>query len=667
MNMELQRGCLALLLVLDSVFSVQVDDNYNIVKKNINSNFHDVPDIRGKNNSPKLSTPEECLRNCKDGEPPKTCHYKFTLEFYSILGGACEVCTPNSTNQITPSCQCILADGFERTLLSVNRMLPGPSIQVCENDNIVVDVLNKMEGAEVTIHWHGIHQRNTQYYDGVPMVTQCAIPQGSTFRYAFLADPVGTHFWHAHTGLQKMDGLYGSLIVRQSPKRDPHSKLYDEDLPEHVMLISDWFHEGTNEKFPGRLIAGQGQNPDSILVNGKGRFIYPDSGEETVTPLEVFTVTKGKRYRFRMINAFCSICPAQVSIEGHVMTIIATDGNAVKPTPVQTLISNAGERYDFILNANMSVGTYWIQVKGLGECSVYKIQQLAILKYVDGPESPSSQPPQYDNPLPLGMILNPLDGVCNGKRNGSLCVSDLTGLKRPPDMFKQYADKTIYLPYKFYLHTMEELFKPNEYKAFISTFDGLHVTSLIDNISYEFPSAPLTSQYGDNDPKTFCDGNNIDPSQCTDFCSCVHKIDIKNGEIVEVILVDEAQVTNLSHPFHLHGYFFYVLGSERLPQERPISLKAAIEMDRKGLLKRAYENNPPGKDTLVVPENGYIIIRFKADNPGFWFLHCHFLYHITVGMNLILQVGTNSDLPPVPPKFPTCNNFRPPVATIKLP
>lgn len=81
-------------------------------------------------------------------------------------------------------CQCVLADGVERGILTVNRMIPGPSIQVCEGDRVVVDVENHMEGMEVTIHWHGILQKGTQYYDGVPFVTQCPIQQGNTFRYA---------------------------------------------------------------------------------------------------------------------------------------------------------------------------------------------------------------------------------------------------------------------------------------------------------------------------------------------------------------------------------------------------------------------------------------------------------------------------------------------------
>jgi hypothetical protein len=43
---------------------------------------------------------------------------------------ACQVCTPNATNTVWSHCQCVLADGVERGILSVNRMLPGPSIQV---------------------------------------------------------------------------------------------------------------------------------------------------------------------------------------------------------------------------------------------------------------------------------------------------------------------------------------------------------------------------------------------------------------------------------------------------------------------------------------------------------------------------------------------------------
>lgn len=92
------------------------------------------------------------------------------------------------------------------------------------------------------------------------------------FRYQWTAGNAGTHFWHAHTGLQKMDGLYGSVIVRQPPSKDPNSNLYDYDLTTHVALISDWMHEDAAERFPGRLAVNVGQDPETVLINGKGQF-----------------------------------------------------------------------------------------------------------------------------------------------------------------------------------------------------------------------------------------------------------------------------------------------------------------------------------------------------------------------------------------------------------
>jgi len=55
-----------------------------------------------------------------------------------------------------------------------------------------------------------------------------------------------------------MDGIYGSIVIRQPPNRDPNSHLYDFDLTTHVILLSDWMHEGAAERFPGRLAVNTG-------------------------------------------------------------------------------------------------------------------------------------------------------------------------------------------------------------------------------------------------------------------------------------------------------------------------------------------------------------------------------------------------------------------------
>jgi FtsP/CotA-like multicopper oxidase with cupredoxin domain len=128
---------------------------------------------------------------------------------------------------------------------------------------------NEAEGAATAIHWHGIRQLNTQYMDGAPYVTQCPIPFGEKFRYAFHADDEGTHFYHSHAGHQKANGIYGALIVR-SHEHNRNKKLYDFDMPSHLIIVTDWMHHLAEEDFPGMI--SRSVLTESILINGHGRY-----------------------------------------------------------------------------------------------------------------------------------------------------------------------------------------------------------------------------------------------------------------------------------------------------------------------------------------------------------------------------------------------------------
>ncbi|KAJ1528150.1 hypothetical protein ONE63_008064 [Megalurothrips usitatus] len=580
---------------------------------------------------------------------------------YTVLGRACDVCTPGADNMFTSECQCVRADGVERGVLTVNRMLPGPSIQVCQGDRIVVDVKNHMEGMELTLHWHGLWQYGSQYSDGVPYVTQCPIHEGNTFRYQMEATNEGTHFWHAHTGLQKMDGLYGSLVVRQAPARDVHSSRYDFDLPHHVCLISDWIHELATERFPGRLEAtechARGQMPDTLLINGKGQYQVTAYNASVKPPLEVFEVTPGKRHRFRMINSMSSVCPMEIIVQGHNLTVIATDGEPVRPVVVNSIISYSGERYDFIITASLSPpAAYWIQARGLGECATHQVQQLAILRYAGAPEQPTTPAPTYSASLPPGIVLNPLDWHCNNSR--AICVSQLrnaktvTGLGRTPY-------RAIWLPFRFHVFSAPELFAPRTYNKYLVAVNGFHVASLVAGFSYASPPSPLLSQRNDIPPSQFC--SPATNRNCSSVCPCTHVIDVPRQVLVEVIIIDEVSAPHLNHPFHLHGQVFYVVGMGCAPTSVRNVTAYVRDLQSRGRLIRQFVD-PPAKDTIAVPNNGYVILRFVTDNPGYWMLHCHFLFHVPIGMVVVIHVGNDLlDLPPVPPRFPRCGNFEPPV------
>lgn len=125
-------------------------------------------------------------------------------------------------------------------VLTINRKIPGPPIHVCKDDLIVVDVTNEMGGTSAAIHWHGFHQRETPFMDGVPFVTQCPIDYSTTFRYAFKATEPGTQFYHSHSGHHKVNGHYGGIVVRQSSENERNLQAYDQDEKDHLIVVSDW-------------------------------------------------------------------------------------------------------------------------------------------------------------------------------------------------------------------------------------------------------------------------------------------------------------------------------------------------------------------------------------------------------------------------------------------
>ncbi|KAF5298038.1 hypothetical protein FQR65_LT09849 [Abscondita terminalis] len=654
----LQTACAIYLLIIKSSFTVKVPtEDFDLEEflkqhepKNKQHGLTSSSKVFKQGKPTTVSTPEECDRLCYVRQTPKICYYRFVIEHYTTVSGACDLCSRNATN----NCQCILGDGVERTIIAVNRQLPGPDIRLCKDDYAIIDVHNGVDGGEVAIHWHGILQHHSQYYDGVPFITQCPIHKGTVFRYKWKAENPGTHFWHSHTGFQKIDGVAGSIIVRES--NDIHQRLYDYD--DRVLIINDWFHTLANERFPGRRFTLVGQDPDNILINGKGQFIDPVTKISTNTPLEMFEVESDKRYRFRVINAGATTCPVHLIIEGHKMQIIAADGEPVKPVIADSLMLTSAERYDFVLYANQPIGAYWIQVKGIGLCQNTQVYQLAILKYANGPDVPFSAPPSY-NGLPTGIIMNLLDTDLAVPGQPAIILQDLeSAYPLPPNLLKEKPDVKLFLPFRFANLPKEEVFKPNTYHKFLLVQGGFYLAGLIDGISNVQPTAPLISQYHDNNPKEFCDGDDKS-DKCGLECLCTHVVGIPLNAVVEVCIVDEVQIPQMYHPFHLHGHTFYVMEMRNLPNvSDSINLEKAIADDMERSL-RTRTKRPPGKDTLPVPNNGYACFRFIADNPGFWFFHCHFLYHLTIGMTLTFKVGDISDLPPIPKGFPKCDNFPP--------
>ena len=139
-------------------------------------------------------------------------------------------------------------DGVKKRVYLVNGRFPGPTIECRSGDRLIVQVKNNLTTEGVSIHWHGLHMRNANSMDGAVGFTQCSIPVGGTFSYDFLIDEnqSGTFWWHAHSQVERGDGLYGGLVIHkpEGEKKDMMSSGYDKEV---LLLIGDWYHRSAEE------------------------------------------------------------------------------------------------------------------------------------------------------------------------------------------------------------------------------------------------------------------------------------------------------------------------------------------------------------------------------------------------------------------------------------
>ena len=163
------------------------------------------------------------------------------VEYDFVLGSKLD-------NRYSPDCQHL--ESQQRSLFLAgaegsesNAIFPGPTIEAQEGDTIKLRVTNHHPTTGATIHFHGIHQLGTPWADGAVQVTQCSLSPWQRQVYEFEAYPSGTHYWHAHHGMDVADGLTGPLIVR--PK-DPEPFEYDE---EQIVFLQDFYiHTGAQQK-----------------------------------------------------------------------------------------------------------------------------------------------------------------------------------------------------------------------------------------------------------------------------------------------------------------------------------------------------------------------------------------------------------------------------------
>lgn len=237
--------------------------------------------------------------------------------------------------------------------------VPGPEIRVNRGDELRVRVANQLTES-TTVHWHGVALRNDM--DGVPGLTMEAIQPDSDYEYRYLVPDTGTYWYHPHVGVQLDTGLIGPLIVEDPQEPSP----YDDEV---VLMLDDWT-DGLGRS-PDQILRDLGSQgmagmdmseqaatitPAKPLGSDTGDVDYPAhliNGRLPEAPVTVRT-SPGRRIRMRLING-ASDTAYRFAIGGHRLQVTHTDGFAVRPVEVDTLIMGMGERYDVVVTAGDGV------------------------------------------------------------------------------------------------------------------------------------------------------------------------------------------------------------------------------------------------------------------------------------------------------------------------
>ncbi|MBO9327889.1 copper resistance system multicopper oxidase [Achromobacter xylosoxidans] len=520
--------------------------------------------------------------------------------------------------------------GAARVGTTVNGQVPAPLLRWREGDTVTLHVTNRLR-EQTSIHWHGILLPTEM--DGVPGLSFPGIDPGQTFTYRFQVRQSGTYWYHSHSGFQEQTGLYGAIVI--DPRR-PDPIASDRD---YTVLLSDWTDEdpmrlfnklkimpdyynriqpsveslraeardkGWGPALSERLMWEQMRmNPSDLADVSGATYTFLTNG---VTPAGNWTglFKPGERIRLRFING-SAMTYFDVRIPGLKMTVVAADGQDVRPVDVDEFRIGVAETYDVIVEPR-DERAYTIFSQAMDR-SGYARATLAPRAGMQG-EIPELDRVQLLGMMDMGMAHDmgggghdmgggsgagghgAMPGMDHGGHGSGAGQGGMVEVKHPyptergvsnsmlPDVVSTRLDDPgvglrnngrRVLTYAD-LRSMRE---PPDNRPPSREIE-LHLTGTMERYMWSFNGV----KYTDAKP-----------------------IVLRYGERVRFVLVNDTMMT---HPIHLHGLWSDLESPDGAFQVR----------------KHTISLNPAQR----------LSYRVSADARGNWAYHCHLLYHMEAGM-----------------------------------
>ena len=532
----------------------------------------------------------------------------------------------------------INVSGKERTALSINGTVPGPTLRFTEGEDLTINVTNTLD-VDTSLHWHGLIVPFEQ--DGVPDLSFDGIAPGTTHTYNFPVRQAGTYWYHSHSGLQEQQGVYGSIVITPNG-REPFK--FDRD---YVVVLSDW-----HDTKPERILANLKKKSDYYNFNQRtiGDFFRDASrmgfaaavrdrtawGEMRMSPTDIADVSgytflvngknpaqnwtalfaPGEWIRLRFVNA-AAMTYFDVRIPGLEMTVVQADGNNVQPVTVDEFRIAVAETYDVIVRPTEKMA-YTIFAEPMGRTGIAR----ATLAPRAGMTAPI--PAARRRPLltmaDMGMAHEGMQGMAE-KSSRPMKGMDDTGMRGMADKgaepmkgmddtgMKGMADKGAG-PMKGMDNAGMQDMAGRGQDRFYAPGSGLAPKAVAGRkvLSY----ADLKAQrplYPDREATREIEvrltGNmeryiwSINDVKYSD----AEPIRLKYGERVRFKFVNQ---TMMSHPMHLHGMW--------------------------SILDNGNGKWDPVKHVINVPPGTTVYSETEVDAPGRWAFHCHLMFHMATGM-----------------------------------
>ncbi|PIN24864.1 Multicopper oxidase [Handroanthus impetiginosus] len=437
-------------------------------------------------------------------------------------------------------------------------------------------------------------------------------------------------WWHAHVSWLRAT-VYGALMIRpRSGFRYPFPRPHKE-VP---ILLGEWWNANVID------VENEGLATNVLKTGPK-----TELADLLVTDTYRLRVNRGKTYLFRVINATLNT-QFFYKIANHNMTVVAVDASYTNPYISNVIVLAPGQTIDVLLTTNQTPDRYYI---------------------IGNPYISQPTPPFVSTPT-TGIL------IYNGAIESTPIMPELPTFNDTPTAHKFFTNVTGLVTSRFWIQVPCQV----DEHMFVTVGLGLVACDLprnatcqgtnqqrlaasMNNASFEFPirlsmleaffrnvDGIYTTDFCNTPPLEF-DYTNINKALNETIIMTTKSTKVKKvkyNATVGIVLQNTAIIGIENHPIHLHGFNFYVL-AQGFGNYNP-----ATDSRKFNLV------DPQERNTIAVPVGGWVVIRFRANNPGVWLMHCHLDVHLPWGLATAFVVENgptpSTTLPPPPPDFPTC-------------